>query len=666
MQRQAPFDGRSLAVCSRSNRTTRSALLALFVCGLGLCGASGSARAGESWTSPFPGVRVLEKTTADPLAIWVAEIDLCHPGVLLRGTSPAASPARTSVFGAGQGVQVAINGGFYNTANYAAIGLTMGAGQLWEGTADSNSTSFLAAGRENRVQLSLPEEIVARPAPWVRDIVSGIGAVLRDGNAVQEYQVDHYTTRQPRTGLGLSRDGRTLYLAVVDGRSGSSLGVTTQKLGSILKDVGAWQGINLDGGGSSTMWVQGRGVVNRPADGSERTVSNHLGVFAQDAPGQPSLCCTAAPVDGADGVFGDLPTTHWGYASAVALLEAGITSGCQQDPLLFCPECRLKRDQMAALLVRALGDEPLLLAQPTFEDVAAGDWAYGYIERLVQRGITAGCSQAPRLYCPAESVYRSHAAIFLTRALGLAERNPAQPSFTDVPADHPAYRSIETLFAAGIVNGCAENPRRYCPDLAITRVAAAAMIARAFGLLEPGEGEGEEGEGEGAEGEGEGAEGEGEGEEGEGEGEEGEGEGAEGEGEGEEGEGEGEEGEGEGEGAEGEGEGAEGEGAEGEGEGAEGEGNPGWICEPGNYVTCACLEGRLGRQFCAADGMSWKPCECLPEGAEGEGEGEAGEGDSLDDQGAELGCACQTAAGSRVGLGGLLPLLGLLLVRRRA
>ena len=45
--------------------------------------------------------------------------------------------------------------------------------------------------------------------------------------------------------------------------------------------LGAYQAINMDGGGSSTMVIQGKGVVNSPSDGSERSVAVHLGFFAK-------------------------------------------------------------------------------------------------------------------------------------------------------------------------------------------------------------------------------------------------------------------------------------------------------------------------------------------------------------------------------------------------
>ncbi len=73
----------------------------------------------------------------------------------------------------------------------------------------------------------------------------------------------------PRTGAGVSQDGAIVYLLVIDGRRHASQGATIQEVGAWLKHFGAWNGINLDGGGSTTMvrWVAGSHVaelVNSP------------------------------------------------------------------------------------------------------------------------------------------------------------------------------------------------------------------------------------------------------------------------------------------------------------------------------------------------------------------------------------------------------------------
>ncbi|MFB4300787.1 phosphodiester glycosidase family protein [Actinomadura sp. NTSP31] len=89
----------------------------------------------------------------------------------------------------------------------------------------------------------------------------------------------------PRTAAGVSRDGRHLYLAVVDGRSETSGGLTVAELASLLARAGASDGVNLDGGGSSAFVARGPGepaatVRNVPSDGSERAVANGIGVFS--------------------------------------------------------------------------------------------------------------------------------------------------------------------------------------------------------------------------------------------------------------------------------------------------------------------------------------------------------------------------------------------------
>ena len=78
--------------------------------------------------------------------------------------------------------------------------------------------------------------------------ISGFGICLDEGEAVPSGKDLH-----PRTGIGLSKDARYLFLIVVDGRQPSSFGVTTQELGNWLRHFGANRGINLDGGGSTTM-----------------------------------------------------------------------------------------------------------------------------------------------------------------------------------------------------------------------------------------------------------------------------------------------------------------------------------------------------------------------------------------------------------------------------
>ena len=86
--------------------------------------------------------------------------------------------------------------------------------------------------------------------------------------------------RHPRTALGLSQDKRTVYFCVVDGRQSISKGVTVTHLADLMKRAGAFTAFNLDGGGSSTMYVyndgyNATGLMNRPNGGTySRSVAN--------------------------------------------------------------------------------------------------------------------------------------------------------------------------------------------------------------------------------------------------------------------------------------------------------------------------------------------------------------------------------------------------------
>jgi exopolysaccharide biosynthesis protein len=65
--------------------------------------------------------------------------------------------------------------------------------------------------------------------------------------------------------VGIRRDGSLIFV-VVDGRQeGLSVGMTLPELATFLQDKGAWDAYNLDGGGSSTMLVEGR-IMNSPSD----------------------------------------------------------------------------------------------------------------------------------------------------------------------------------------------------------------------------------------------------------------------------------------------------------------------------------------------------------------------------------------------------------------
>jgi exopolysaccharide biosynthesis protein len=130
-----------------------------------------------------------------------------------------------------------------------------------------------------------------RDIPGVRQVVGGAGRILAAGRnvsdsmaAVEGIKSSFTDVRHPRTFVAINKDSTRIFVCTVDGRQASSVGMTFDEMADFLRNIGAWDGINLDGGGSTTMVVRGV-VVNSPSDASgERPVANSLHVIAPDFP----------------------------------------------------------------------------------------------------------------------------------------------------------------------------------------------------------------------------------------------------------------------------------------------------------------------------------------------------------------------------------------------
>lgn len=106
--------------------------------------------------------------------------------------------------------------------------------------------------------------------------VGGNAALLTNG----EITVNENVTAG-RTAVGISEDGSKLFFVVIDGRRFDADGMTLTELAKFMRDLGAWNALNLDGGGSTTLVGRPAGasdpvVLNQPSDGNERLVTNAL------------------------------------------------------------------------------------------------------------------------------------------------------------------------------------------------------------------------------------------------------------------------------------------------------------------------------------------------------------------------------------------------------
>jgi uncharacterized protein YjiK len=127
---------------------------------------------------------------------------------------------------------------------------------------------------------------------------------------------------------------------------------------------------------------------------------------------------------------------------------------------------------------------PVSARMATFTDVPLDYWAWQYVERVYDAGITSGCSSSPLMYCPTTTVNRDQMAVFLLRGEhGSSYVPPAATGiFQDVPTNYWAASWIEQLAAEGVTTGCNVTPNLYCPTTTVTRDQMAVFLVRNFGL----------------------------------------------------------------------------------------------------------------------------------------------------------------------------------------
>ena len=236
------------------------------------------------------------RTSPRPMTIHILAIDLREKGISLMVTP--GDPQRelplnartTSQFLDEFGVQIAINGdGFTPWSTNPLdpypkpgepvdpLGLAIADGVTYSEARDNVPTLYVAPS--GKVQLNDPPGNIAYA-------ISGLEMILVSGKVVDDLEGDP----EPRTALGLNRANKMIYLVIVDGRQpGYSEGATLPELAAILLEHGAHNAMNMDGGGSSTLVIEGENgepvILNSPIDnnlpGSERPVANHLGIFAK-------------------------------------------------------------------------------------------------------------------------------------------------------------------------------------------------------------------------------------------------------------------------------------------------------------------------------------------------------------------------------------------------
>jgi exopolysaccharide biosynthesis protein len=233
-----------------------------------------------------------------PLVIHVITIDLKAGGLkslVTPGNTDEARPLAaktTSQFLEDNNLQLAINGDAFTPwqdlgplgynpkpgERVSPLGFAASKGTVYSQDTDEQPTLYIY--QNNKASMNALNG-------KVYNAVSGFKLLVWNGNVVDGL---NGSDLDPRTAVGLNRSGNKLIIVIVDGRqAGYSEGVTEAELAQIMLEQKVHSAMNMDGGGSSTLVIQGDNgepmILNSPVHqgipGNERPVGNHLGFSAR-------------------------------------------------------------------------------------------------------------------------------------------------------------------------------------------------------------------------------------------------------------------------------------------------------------------------------------------------------------------------------------------------
>ncbi|MDR3199761.1 MAG: phosphodiester glycosidase family protein [Planctomycetaceae bacterium] len=252
------------------------------------------------WSSVFKGVEKTQAVSTQPRLqqVFAVRIDTQSKGIAFF-TTPKTNEnyqtdkketvrQRTNEFLKEHQLQVAVNANFfsvpagekYSLPGIADVsGLAVSDGIIVSPPNEQFPAAFLVL-KTGQVLLKDCSDI-GTDLSGIQIAVTGNRFILQNGTVIPQTNKDIH----PRTLCGLSQDNRYVIWVVIDGRRKDySEGATYEESAQWLRYFNAWDGLNLDGGGSSTLVVQGKNdnieILNRPSDNSLRYNANNIGIKA--------------------------------------------------------------------------------------------------------------------------------------------------------------------------------------------------------------------------------------------------------------------------------------------------------------------------------------------------------------------------------------------------
>lgn len=242
----------------------RTGLGAVLLLLLAACAAPPPAAPPAGWQARTELAPGLSYWQAEP-GLHLLRVDLRQRRLLL---TPYAERGRAlDGFAAASQALAAVNVSFFDR-RFHARGHTVSEGEAWPEPLNLDNSPLLAcdAAQRCRLDLEAPYELPA----GTRTALAGTPWLIRAGQArtpADDASCPGLCERtHPRTALGLSADGRTLLLLLAEGRREGVPGLTASETAQRLLALGAHEGINLDGGGSSSLLLNGTSVMQRPAN----------------------------------------------------------------------------------------------------------------------------------------------------------------------------------------------------------------------------------------------------------------------------------------------------------------------------------------------------------------------------------------------------------------
>ena len=184
-----------------------------------------------------------------------------------------------------------------------------------------------------------------------------------------------------------------------------------------------------------------------------------------------SLSASALAVE-----FPDVSPEHWAYNDIQRASDYGLIQGLEDGT--FRPEERLNRASFVTILQRMFHWESMTPPTPSYSDVSPDDWCYAAAETALAHGV----AEAGDLFQPMAYITREDMAVMLVRALGYetlaSDIAPTAVSFPDV-TDYAGHIALAAAF--GLTTGVeVDGQLLFQPDSFATRGQAAAMLVRVY------------------------------------------------------------------------------------------------------------------------------------------------------------------------------------------